>query len=101
MQIISIDKTVRSDTVQDLKNFNSQSLTTQAKKREQLVMIPIIKIAFDSIVDDMVDLSTENEPLKNKIRSYYEKCLEEPKAKLLKQIDNEKRAKLIMSTMEK
>ena len=97
IQIISIDKTVRSDTVQDLQKFNSQSLTTQAEKREQLVsMIPIIKIAFDSIVDDMVDLSTENEPLKNKIRSYYEKCLEEPKAKLLKQIDNEKRAKLIV-----
>ena len=33
MQFISIDKTVRSDTVQDLKEFHSQSLTTQAKKR--------------------------------------------------------------------
>ena len=26
------DETVRSDTVQDLKDFNSQSSTTQAKK---------------------------------------------------------------------
>ena len=26
MQLISNDKTVRSDTVQDLKDFNSQSL---------------------------------------------------------------------------
>ena len=33
MQIISIDKTVRNDTVQALKEFNSQSLATQAKKR--------------------------------------------------------------------
>ena len=32
MQIISTDKTVRSETVQDLNNFNLQSLTTQAKK---------------------------------------------------------------------
>ena len=32
MQIICNDKTVRSDTVQDLKEFNSQSSTTQAKK---------------------------------------------------------------------
>ena len=33
MQIISIDKTVRSDTVQDLGEFNNQSLATQAKKK--------------------------------------------------------------------
>ena len=33
MQFISIDQTVRNDTVQDLKDFNSQSLTTEAKRR--------------------------------------------------------------------
>ena len=33
MQIISNNKTVRSDTVQDLKEFNSQSLSTRTKKR--------------------------------------------------------------------
>ena len=44
MQIISNDKTVRSDTVQDLKEFNSQSLSTRVKKGEQLVsMMPAIK----------------------------------------------------------
>ena len=32
MQIIFNDQTVRSNTVQDLKDFNSQSLATQAKK---------------------------------------------------------------------
>ena len=32
MQIIPNDKTVRSDTTQDLKEFNSQSLTTQTEK---------------------------------------------------------------------
>ena len=32
MQIISNDKTVRSDTRQDLKHFNSQSLAKQAKE---------------------------------------------------------------------
>ena len=36
MQIISNDKTVRSDTIQDLKEFNQQSLTTQAKKRRTI-----------------------------------------------------------------
>ena len=30
MEINSNDKTVRSDTIQDLKEFNAQSLTTQA-----------------------------------------------------------------------
>ena len=36
MQIISTDKTVRNDTIQGLKEFNSQSLATQARKGEQL-----------------------------------------------------------------
>ena len=34
IQILSIDKTVRINTVQDLKEFNSQSLSTRAKKGE-------------------------------------------------------------------
>ena len=33
IQIIANYKLVRSDTVQDLKDFNSQSLSTQAKKK--------------------------------------------------------------------
>ena len=44
MKIFSNDKTVRNDTIQDLKEFNSQFLSTQAKKGEQLVfMMPAIK----------------------------------------------------------
>ena len=101
MQIISNDKTVRNDTIQDLNEFNSQSLTTQAKKGEQLVsMMPAIKKAFDLLGDDIVDLSTENDALKNQIGEY-EKWLEESKARLLQQIDDEKRANLIMSRMKK
>ena len=43
IQLISNDKTVRNDTVQDLKEFNQQSFTTQAGKGEQLVsMMPAI-----------------------------------------------------------
>ena len=102
MQISSIDKTVRNDIIQDLKDFNQQSLTTQAKKGEQLVsMMPAIKKAFDLLGDDIVDLSAENDALKNKIGSYDEEWLEQSKAKLLKQIDDEKRANLIMSKMKK
>ena len=102
MQIISNDKTVRNDTVQDLKEFNSQSLTTQAKKGEQLVsMMPAIKKAFNLIGDDIVESSVENESLKNQIGDYDEKWLQESKAKLLKEIDDEKRANLIMSRMKK
>ena len=97
MQIISNDKTVRNDTIQDLKDFNSQSLTTRAKKGEQLVsMMPAIKKVFDLIGDDIVDLHTENETLKNQIGDCDQKWLEESKAKLLKQVDDEKRANLIM-----
>ena len=102
MQIISNDKTVRNDTIQDLKEFNQQSLTTQAKKGEQLVaMMPAIKIAFDLMGDDIVELSVENESLKNQIGDYDEKWLQESKAKLLKEIDDEKRANLNMSRMKK
>ena len=74
MQIISNDKTVRNDTIQDLKELNQQSLTTKAKKGEQLIsMMPAIKKAFDLLGDDIVDLSTKNDALKNKIGSYDEK----------------------------
>ena len=80
MQIISSDKTVRNDTTEDIKDFNSQSLSTRAKKGEQLVsMMPAIKKAFNLLGDDIVDLSTENDALKNKIGSYDEKWLEESK----------------------
>ena len=77
-------------------------MATQAEKGEQLVsMMPAIKIASYIMGDDIVKLSTENEPLNKKRGSYYKKRLEESTAKLLKQIDNEKRANLFMSRMEK
>ena len=63
--------------------------------------MPAIKRAFNLLGDDIVELSTENDALKNKIGSYDEKWLEESKAKLLKQIDDEKKANLIMSRMKK
>ena len=102
MQVISSDKSIRNDTIQDLNEFNNQSLTTQAKEGEQLVsMMPAIKKAFNVLGDDIVELSTENDALKNKIGSSDDKWLEESKAKLLKQIDDDKRANLIMSRMKK
>ena len=101
IQSTSNHNTVRNDTVEDLKEFYSQSVTTQAKKREQLIgLMPAINKSFNLMGDDIVDLSTENDALKNKTGSYDEKWLEEPKAKLLKQIDDEKRANLLMSRIE-
>ena len=69
MQIVSNYKRVRKDSIQDLKEFNYQSLTTQAEKGEQKVsMMPAIKKAFNLMSgDDIVELSTEDETLKNKI----------------------------------
>ena len=102
MQLISRDKTVRIDTIEDLKEFTSQSLTTQAKEGEQLAsMMPAIKKPFNLLGDDIVELSTKNDALKNKIGSYDEKWLDESKTKLLKQIDDEKRANLFMLRMKK
>ena len=51
MQTISNDLTARNDTIQDLKEFKQHSVTTQAKKGEQLVgMTPAIKKAFSLMV---------------------------------------------------
>ena len=63
--------------------------------------MPAIKKVFDLMGDDIVDLSTENDALKNKVGSCDEKWLEESKTKLLKQIDDEKRAKLFVSRTKK
>ena len=102
MQIISSDQTVRIDTMEDLKEFNSQSLSTKSKRREELVsMMPAIKKAFNLLGDDIVDLSTENVALKNQISDYNQKWLEESKAKPLKDINDQKTANLIMSRMKK
>ena len=102
MKLISTDQTVRDNTIQDLKDFNQQSLSTQAKKGEQLTsMMPAIKKAFNLLGDDIIELSTENDVLKNQIGEYDQKWLEESKRKLLKDIDDEKRSNLIMSRMKK
>ena len=64
-------------------------------------MMPAIKKTFNLMGDDIVEFSVENESLKSQIGEYDEKRLQESKAKLLKDIDDEKRANLIMSRMEK
>ena len=102
IQVFPNDKTVGSDTVQDLKEYNNQSLATQAKKGEQLVsMMPRIEKAFSLLGDDIVPLSTENDASKNRIGEYDEKRLREPKEKLFKQIDDERRANMYLSGMKR
>ena len=77
MQLISSDQTVRNDTIQDLKDFNQQTLTTRAKMGEELTsMMPAIKKAFNILGDDIIELSTENDVLKNQIGEYDEKWLQ-------------------------
>ena len=102
LQLVSTDQTVGNDTIEDLKDFNSQSLSTRAKKGEQLVrMMLAIKKAFNLLGDGIVDLTTENNALKEKIGDYDERWLQESNEKLLRDIDDEKRANLIMSRMKK
>ena len=102
IEISSSDQKVRNDTIEDLKDFNQQSLSTQDKKGEHLVsMMPAIKKAFNLLGNDIVELTVENESLKNQIGDYDEKWLQESNAKLLKDIDDEKGANLIMSRMKK
>ena len=101
IQNIANDKTIKSDTVQDLKEFNNQSLATQAKKEQLVSMMPAVKKAFSLMGDDIVERSTGNDALKNKKGSYDQQWLEESKANLSKQIDDENGANLIMSQMKK
>ena len=77
-------------------------MTTQAKIGEKLVSrMPAIKKAFNLMGDDILELSTENDALKNKVGSHEQQCLEKSKTKILKQINDDKRANLIMSRMKK
>ena len=101
IQIIANDKAVRSDTVQGLKEFNNQSLATQTKSEQLVGMMPAIEKAFNFLGDDIFELSTENDALEKKIGDYCEKRLQESKDKMLKQIDDEKRANLFLSRMKK
>ena len=100
MRRISNDKTVRSDTIQGLKEFNNQSLGTQAKEEQLISMMLAIQKAFILLGDDIFELSNKKDALKNKIGSYDQQWLEEFKTKLLKHIDDERRAKLIISSMK-
>ena len=102
IQLISSDQMVRNDTIQDLKEFNQQSLATRSKRGEELTsMMPAIKKAFNILGDDIIELSTENDVLKNQIGDYNQKWLDESKVKLLKDIIDEKRANIIMSRIKK
>ena len=93
MQIFSNLETVGSKTVQDLKYIDSQSSTIEAKKGEQLVsLMPALEKTLDLVGDDIVELSAENDSLKNEIGFHDDKWLEETEAKLLKQFNGEKRA---------
>ena len=47
------------------------------------------------------DMQNENDTLKNQIGDYNQKWLDESNAKLLKDINDEKRANIIMSRMKK
>ena len=64
-------------------------------------MMPAFKKCFELLGDDLVEMSTENQTFNNKNGSYDEKCLEESKAKLLGQIDDEKKANLLMFRVQK
>ena len=76
MQIISTDKTVRNDTIQDLKEFNSQCLSSQARKGEQLTsMMPAIEKAFADEKLEKIDCHI----------SYIEKDYNEFKLQYIKQ----------------
>ena len=85
-----------------MKEFSNQTLAAQVKKGEQLVsMMAAIKKAFNLMGHDIVDLSTENDALKNGIGSYDQQGSKNSKTKLPKQFDDERRTNLFKSRMKK
>ena len=102
MQIISDEKTVRTNTVHDLRDFNSQTLAEQAKKGEQLISMKLAsEKALGLMGDDIIKISRQNETFnKNEISCFDERWLEESETKLSKQFNDEKIAMLIMSRKE-
>ena len=62
--------------------------------------MPAIK-AFELTADDIVELSTEIEPLRNEEGSFDGKCLEEGKAKLLNHFNDKNRAIFKMARIKK
>ena len=64
-------------------------------------MMPANERALDLMGNDIVDLTIENESLKNEIFSYDDEGLKESRTKLSNQFDDEKRASLFMSGTEK
>ena len=82
------------------KNLTVNLLQHKLKTGEQLVsMMPGIKKDFSFLGDDIIELSTENDALKNKMGSCDGEWSEEAKNKMLKQIDDEKKANLFMIRM--
>ena len=63
--------------------------------------MPAIKKSFNLSGDDIVEISTENDALKIKKVDYDGKWFQKSKDKLLKQIEDEKIAILVMSRMKK
>ena len=59
-------------------------------------MMPAVEKAFDLMGDDRLGLPTKKESLKTEKGSHDKKWLEESKAKLLKCIEEVKRAKYIV-----
>jgi hypothetical protein len=102
IELLKTDSTVRKEIIEDIKDFKNQTLSTQAKKGEQLIaMMPAVKKAFNMMADDIYELSTENEILKDKIGDYDENWLKESKDKLMSNTTEDKKNKLMLQRMQR
>jgi predicted metalloprotease with PDZ domain len=99
-ELVKTNNEVKKEIIENIKDFKKQSLATQAKKGEELVaMMPAVKKAFNIMADDIYELSTENEILKDKIGDYDENWLKESKVKLMANTTEDKKNKLILERM--
>ena len=102
IDLVKGDKTIRDETKQALKEFNEQSLQSQAKQGEQLTsMMPAIKKAFELSRDDNYELVVENTVLRDKIGDVNEAWLDASKKKLLANTGDDEKNKVYLERMKR
>jgi hypothetical protein len=102
IDIVKGDKVIREETKQVLKEYNEQSLQSQAKKGAQLTaMMPAIKRAFELVRDDNYELVVENNVLRDKIGDVNEEWLETSKKKLLENTGNDEKNKVFLERIKR
>ena len=89
LQILKENKNVRQEGIQAVNEFRKENLSNQAKQGEKLVAImPGVKAAFEMMTDEIYELGTENDQLKEFIGEENMEIVNKNHKKLLQDTKN-------------